>query len=93
LLGPREWAGNDLLKRDIKPREERGDLFHFLLAAIGQRPLVVGLFPIRPIGFTVPEKIKVHRLPFLEDRLPAESGSMPNFHGRQKRLRVPPSDH
>jgi hypothetical protein len=41
-------------------RKKLRDFVHFLFAALGQWPFVVGFFPVRPIGFAVSEKVKVH---------------------------------
>ena len=44
----------------LESGEEFADFMHFLAACLRQRAFVIRLFPIRPIGLPMTEKIKSH---------------------------------
>jgi hypothetical protein len=55
-----ERAGYNQSGPRFDTRKKLRNFVHFLFAALGQRPFVVGFFPVRPIGFAMSEKVKVH---------------------------------
>src|SRR6266404_2244724 len=60
LRRTRQRTGHNQFRIGLDALQEFRDLVHFLLAALGQRPLIVGFFPIRPIGLTMSKKINLH---------------------------------
>src|SRR5436190_16567174 len=65
LRRARQRARHDQVGTHLEPVKEFSDVAHFLLANLGQRTLVVRLFPVRPIGFPVSQKIKQHIPPYM----------------------------
>ena len=60
LSGTRQRAGHNQVRSRFDPFQKSRDFVHFLFAAFSQRAVVIGFSPIRPVGFAVSEKIKVH---------------------------------
>jgi hypothetical protein len=59
LTRARKGTGDDD-GRDLEPGEQLCDRGDLVLALVGQRPFVVGLVPVRPIGFAMAKEKKFH---------------------------------
>ena len=59
-------SGNDHLGEPADGRDHNAvaqkprHLAHFSFSTLGQRAFIIGFFPVRPVGFAVPEKIELH---------------------------------
>ena len=56
----RQRTGQDEIRPRFDSGKERADFAHLFFAPLGQRPFIVGLFPVRPVCFAMSKKIKVH---------------------------------
>src|SRR5215813_8570564 len=58
----RQRTGYNEIRLHLETVEKLRDLPHFFFAKIGERPLIIRLCPVRPVGLAMSEKIKLHGL-------------------------------